>query len=111
MDPQTPSALQQPKPAHTKPAEQGNALPPRRRRGWVWLLFLILLGAAVYFLWPRISGLQTARAPSETKATRQSGTGPAITPVIAARAQKGNIGVYYTGLGAVTPIYTVTVKS
>ena len=31
--------------------------------------------------------------------------------VVAARAKKGNIGVYYTGLGAVTPIYTVTVKS
>ena len=29
----------------------------------------------------------------------------------AAKAVKGNIGVYVTGLGAVTPIYTVTVKS
>ena len=32
-------------------------------------------------------------------------------PVTAATAHKGDIGVYYTGLGAVTPIYTVTVKS
>jgi multidrug efflux system membrane fusion protein len=31
--------------------------------------------------------------------------------VVAARAHKGDIGVYFTGLGAVTPIYTVTVKS
>jgi len=31
--------------------------------------------------------------------------------VVAALARKGDIGVYYTGLGAVTPIYTVTVKS
>ena len=37
--------------------------------------------------------------------------GPVITPVVAARASKGDIGVYLTGLGAVTPIYTVTVKS
>lgn len=29
----------------------------------------------------------------------------------AAKAVKGNIGVYVTGLGAVTPIYTVTVKT
>ncbi len=29
----------------------------------------------------------------------------------AAKAVKGNIGVYVTGLGAVTPIYTVTVKA
>lgn len=28
-----------------------------------------------------------------------------------ATAQNGNIGVYYTGLGVVTPIYTVTIKS
>jgi membrane fusion protein, multidrug efflux system len=31
--------------------------------------------------------------------------------VDAAKAFKGNIGVYVTGLGAVTPIYTVTVKT
>lgn len=31
--------------------------------------------------------------------------------MVAVRASKGNIGVYFTGLGAVTPIYTVTVKS
>lgn len=29
----------------------------------------------------------------------------------AAKARRGNIGVYVTGLGAVTPIYTVTVKT
>jgi len=32
-------------------------------------------------------------------------------PVVAAQTRKGDIGVYITGLGAVTPIYTVTVKS
>jgi len=32
-------------------------------------------------------------------------------PVVAAKTGKGDIGVYITGLGAVTPIYTVTVKS
>jgi multidrug efflux system membrane fusion protein len=32
-------------------------------------------------------------------------------PVVAAKTRKGDIGVYYTGLGAVTPIYTVTIRS
>lgn len=75
----------------------------------MWLLILILLGAALYFLWPKISSLQTTKTPSKT--TPPAPSGPPITPVIAARAEKGNIGVYYTGLGAVTPIYTVTVKT
>ena len=34
-----------------------------------------------------------------------------VTPVTAAKARTGEIGVYFTGLGAVTPIYTVTVRS
>jgi len=37
------------------------------------------------------------------------GGGP--TPVVAVRVRKGDIGVYYPGLGTVTPIYTVTVRS
>jgi multidrug efflux system membrane fusion protein len=37
--------------------------------------------------------------------------GGGAVPVVATRARKGNIGVYDVALGAVTPIYTVTVKS
>src|SRR6202040_164781 len=40
----------------------------------------------------------------------KSGNGPAA-PVVAAKTRTGNIGVYFTGLGTVTPINTVTVKS
>ncbi len=40
---------------------------------------------------------------------RGAGGGP--TPVVATRARRGNIGLYDVALGAVTPIYTDTIKS
>ena len=36
---------------------------------------------------------------------------PPAVPVVAAQAMTGNIGVYITGLGAITPISTVTIRS
>ncbi|MGH9327801.1 MAG: efflux RND transporter periplasmic adaptor subunit [Terriglobia bacterium] len=37
--------------------------------------------------------------------------GAGAVPVVAAKSWKGNIGVYVTGLGSVTPLYTVNVAS
>jgi len=69
------------------------------------LLIPVALGA--YFLWPKIAGTGAGGVPSKNAGDK---TGPAV-PVVAARSRKGDIGVYYTGLGTVTPISTVTVKS
>jgi multidrug efflux system membrane fusion protein len=85
--------------------------PPRRRsskRVWLWLLVLLLLILAVvlYFLWPKIFGTSGSKSGKGGKA----GGAPA-TNVVATRARRGNIGVYFTGLGSVTPIYTVTVQT
>ncbi len=38
-------------------------------------------------------------------------TDSTAVPVIAVRARQGTIHEYFDGLGAVTPIYTVTIKS
>jgi len=76
-----------------------------KRRWWVWLLALAVLGYGAY----RVrKGLV---APQATTAAQGTNLRLPSVPVVAAKTQKGNIGVYYTGLGAVTPIYTVTVKS
>src|SRR5207247_5201521 len=74
---------------------------------WVWLM--VLLGAVLYLLWAKRSDTKADTAASRVPGAR--GRGAMITPVVATRIRKGDIGVYFTGLGAVTPLYTVTVKS
>ncbi len=81
------------------------------KAGWVWLSIaaLVILGVGIYFLRARSGAPKSTGAPSTAA---ESNPRAAITvPVVAARARKGNIGVYLTGLGTVTPIYTVTVRS
>jgi multidrug efflux system membrane fusion protein len=118
QQPGTPATVENMTPiAPTLPAPQTpgrqrppGAPPPKRRHGWIWILFLVLLGAAAYYVWSK----RTATAPSESSGTaggRRGQGGNAAAPVDAAKAVKGNIGLYVTGLGAVTPIYTVTVKT
>jgi multidrug efflux system membrane fusion protein len=68
------------------------------------LAALALSGLGLYFLWPAITGAKAKAAASAAK-------GPAPIQVVATIATKGNIGVYYTGLGAVTPLATVTVRT
>ncbi len=77
------------------------------RRGWIWLLAASLLGIAAYSLW---------RQPAKTAGvTTKQGQGTSVPPpsvaVTATAAEKGEIPIYLTGLGSVTPIRTVTVKS
>jgi len=81
--------------------ERAERSSPRRR--WMWLAAAVVLAAIVLYFVLRGHPSKPAAPPSGQR-------GPTI-PVTAATAHTGNIGVYYTGLGAVTPLYTVTVKS
>jgi multidrug efflux system membrane fusion protein len=83
--------------------------PRRSRRPWTWALVLIALAVGVYLLWPKISGAKTAATVA--KGTGKNATGPLAVPVVAAKSRKGDIGVYITGLGTVTPLNTVTVRT
>jgi len=96
------SSLLEDVPAPPESAPRGKSRSPRRYARWLLLPIILLIAAAVYYLWPRNTG---------AKPDAQSQKGPAPTPVVAAKASKGDIGVYFTGLGAVTPLYTVNVKS
>ncbi len=104
-----PLLLSPPDPAAPVKMTTTSPPPAPRRRLWIWLLVLILVAAGVYYLWPKSSATNTAAGSA--KGAGKNGKGATVTPVVAAKAYKGNIGIYYTGLGAVTPLNTVTVKS
>jgi multidrug efflux system membrane fusion protein len=109
--PEPPKALLSAPPATTpeEPRKQSPRDKPPRTGVWVYILIgLALLAGA--FLWFRGHGAPAAAKPSKSAKGKKGGA-TGVIPVVAVAATKGNIGVYVTGLGAITPIYTVTVKS
>ncbi len=96
------------------PTDSRSAPPPSSGRSWIWLVVLLVLGVVGYWQWPRLKAFLPAgnTAPQGTaKGRGRRGGAGGTSQVVAARATKGNIKVFVTGLGAVTPIYTVTVNS
>jgi multidrug efflux system membrane fusion protein len=73
--------------------------PPRRLFWWIAGVLVLAAVAAIGFHLSRRSATQAAsRAPQQV-------------PVVASTARTGDIPVYLTGLGTVTPLQTVTVKT
>lgn len=73
---------------------------PRR---WLWLpaVAVVVLAGTL-----GIAQALRAQAPSRSRAA-----GPRVVPVVGVAARVGDLGVYLTGLGTVTPVKTVTVRS
>jgi len=120
MNRQTPIDLEQnpkekgytPAPVVAEPRKTSLLQPPAqsRRARWLWVTLLVIAAVAGYLYWPKIKTLVTPKKPATAAGTKSKGGGGQIS-VVAVKAQRGNIGVYYTALGAVTPINTVTIKS
>jgi membrane fusion protein, multidrug efflux system len=74
------------------------------RRWWIWVVVVGVMGLAAYS--------QCGKSGKTGGAARQGAPlPPQSVPVAAVAVQKGDIPIYLNGLGSVTPIRTVTVKS
>ncbi len=80
--------------------ERKPRLAASRKLWWIWLTVVCLVAVGFYFYF--------AKAPA-----RSAKQGPNVrtVPVVTVPAKKGDIRIYLSGLGSVTPLNTVTVKS
>jgi len=78
----------------------------RRNSGsvWLWLLLAAGLVAAGFWLAPRFSTEGEKKHPADD-------AGGKSTPVVVAKARIGDMKLYLTGLGTVTALNTVTIRS
>jgi len=114
MNLEKPDTLDRQDVQETMPSYQMTEAPPPgkpKRYGWLWLVILVLVGLGVYYYFRSQANSAKAASDSAQSPGGRSGRGSGAIPVDAARARKGDIGIYDTGLGSVTPIYTVTIKS
>lgn len=79
--------------------------PPLFRRWAIGLIVACLLLGAGYVAVTRSTPAQSSAPKSRANA------GPRAAPVVAVPAKRDDVSVYLTGLGSVTPLQTVTVKT
>jgi len=88
-------------------------------RWWVWVIVLALIAGGGYWYFHG-KGTEAQSSQAGNAAGGQGGGGrrgaggpggPMIVPVVVATSHKGDLPVYYNGLGTVTAFNTVTVRS
>lgn len=76
---------------------------PGKRRWWLWIIILALIGGAASWFVPRI--LNQESAPKGPDAAARA------IPVVAATARTGDLKLYLSGLGSATALNVVTLRS
>src|SRR5258708_1988052 len=93
-------------------ARSGAPTVPSQRRWWLWVL---VLGAIALVGWyyrnSRNASPTTGAAAPGAPSKAGFGAGNFVVPVVVATAQRGDLPVYFNGLGTVTACNTVTVRS
>jgi multidrug efflux system membrane fusion protein len=88
---------------------------PSKRRWWLWLLIVVAVALGVWYF--RGSRNASQAADSSVPAAPGKGRGGSAgmagftVPVVVATAQRGDLPVYFNGLGSVIAFNTVTVRS
>ena len=91
-----------------------SATAPSKSRWWLWVLAIgvIALGGWYYYSAKNSSqAADPAATAAAGKGKGSSGAGGLVVPVVVATAQRGDLPVYFNGLGTVTAFNTVTVRS
>ena len=111
-------SLELSEPEQQAPAHEMPRTPATTSRAWIWLVLIALaIGGYWYY---RSSHSKNAENPAAAAGAprRGSGGGPGSfgagnfsIPVVVAPATKGDLPVYLNGLGTVTPLNTVTIRS
>ncbi len=78
----------------------------RSTRWWLWITVCMAVAGGSFALWRYYS---PASAPTSAKGGVKAAAMP--TPVFVASARKGDMNIYLTGLGSVSPLNNVTVRS
>ncbi len=103
----TPSAAEVP-PSAPRPATR------KPVAGWLWFLLVLAIAGGSYYHYERYKERQAQEEAQKKAADAKKGFGKGMggpTPVVAIPARQGRINVYLEGLGTVTPLRTVTVRS
>ena len=76
------------------------------KRPWIWFILLCLVVGGAFAVWEK---QQLPASPASGKSGNKASSLP--TPVFVAPARLGDLNLYLTGLGSVTPLNNVTVRS
>jgi multidrug efflux system membrane fusion protein len=101
----TPNTVEPPQVLETAVRHNEPPKPKQKRRIWPWILLLVIAGGATY-LYPRVAQMAPAAAPK-----KGGKGGGAAVPVVAAATRRGDMPVFLNGLGSVTALNTVTVRT
>jgi multidrug efflux system membrane fusion protein len=98
-----------------EPATRGTtATAPSKSRIWLWVLIIGVIAAGGWFYRNSRNASQAADPPAAGAANKSKGgpsAGNFVVPVVVATAQRGDLPLYFNGLGTVTAFNTVTVRS